>query len=407
MYKMPRSVAGTPGRALMMVAVVAITLSSSAAAQASGVSSAAIARNTFISGVVTGPNGAALAGAVVEVRSNKTAQIRGAVTNDAGKYLVVSSDSGTTFRVTVRATDHLPWVGDVSRSMTSDRITLNVTLKDGGTAADWPPPPDATPALKFARSQLGTADAIDVTIGSGDIQITGSSTKHIIYQAYEGSMVGLGPTLITSEGPGAFGLSRASSRMTIPVEIAPAASYAFGPGGLSIAGVDGTSLMLEVPSDLKGMKVTITNHGSIRVSGFNGELTVQSASGAIDLVRVAGPTVVEARNGDISVYSASIPAAMNLLGRNGSVTVSAPTDTRASFTAEVHGGTITLDSTSHIVYPTSPVKLADVESFRVGAPGPDPASKLPWIMNGGGAAITVTSLNGNIIIRKNNPPKQE
>ena len=48
-----------------------------------------------------------------------------------------------------------------------------------------------------------------------------------------------------------------------------------------------------------------------------------------------------------------------------------------------------------------------IDQHRVDVPAADTSMKVPWVVGGGGAGITITTLNGNIIIRKNLPPKQE
>ena len=167
-------------------------------------------------------------------------------------------------------------------------------------------------------------------------------------------------------------------------------------------------MVVDVPRTLKHLTLTVAQHGLVTVGSFDGELSILNASGTVRLGAVSGPTLVESRNGDINAAIGVIPSAMNFLGRNGNVTVSMSPDARASFAAEVHGGTITLDSTSRVVYPPSGgIDINSIEDHRVNVPPPDPSSRLPWTVGGGGAMISITSLNGNVIIRKNNPPKQE
>ena len=341
------------------------------------------ARVTLIAGTVIGPNSVVVSGALIEVRSQQTGATHSTKANTQGAYRIIFNDSSVTFSVSVKANGYFAWRGDVSRAFTDDRIVQNVTLKAGGTAADWPAAPPTTPALRFDRTQLGAADAIDVTVDVGDIAVVATTTDRIVYHAYPRSII-----------PGD------DTSWTLPAEMPPAGAYSFGPGGLSITAGGGTAMMLEVPRDLKSLKLTITNQGAVNVSGFTGELSIQSASGPVSLNQVAGPTVVEARDGRITAGIATLPAAMNFLGRNGNITLTAPADARASLAAEVHRGTITLDSTSHLVFPAGRFRPSDVETFRTRVPPADNASKLRWVLNGGGAAITLVSLNGNIIIRR-------
>ena len=373
----PRAIAQASIRELLIMLASLLGYSRPLAAQGSAV---------IITGVVKGTNGAILAGALVSAMGADSGT-HSTATNDNGKYTLIFSNGGAAFRVTVKATGYAAWTGDVKRAYTDDRIVADVTLRAGGTSADWPTFPHTPAALRFTRTQLGAADAIDVTSDVGDIAVVATTTDQIVLHAYPRSIV-----------PGD------DTSWTMPAEIAPPGTYSFGSGGMSIVGGGGVSLMIEVPRDLKSLKVTITGRGAANVAGgFMGQLSIESVAGPVLLNQVGGPAVVEARNGNVRARILSIPATLNILGRNGDITVEAPADVRASVRAEVHQGAITLDSTSHFAYPPGRFKQSDIESFRRDVPPADPANKLAWILGGGGASITLTTLNGNVIVRRAQP----
>jgi hypothetical protein len=347
----------------------------------------------MIVGTVKGPNGAILGGAIVAATS-VDAQTRTTKANESGQYRIIFPNGGSAFRVTVKATGYLPWTGDVKKAYNDDRIVADVTLRAGGTPADWPAATTASLALTFERGQLGAADALDIAVDAADLGVIGTASDQISYKTYR---------VEAPAGPDSIrGLSA----------IPETGTHTFGPGGLSIRPADGVYIVVSVPRTLAHLKITVTHEGKVRVSNFDGELRIRSAAGPVRVDGIAGPTLVEAQDGAISGSLGVIPSTMNFLGRNGNITLTLPTDARASLATEVHQGLIYHDSTSRVVTPPrftipAPDGLeAYLEAHRVGMPEAFSGTRSTWILNGGGAAITVTSLNGNIIIRKT-PPKQE
>jgi hypothetical protein len=377
-------------RALTGVLLVAATLLGSrqpAMAQGSVVT---------ITGVVKGTNGAILAGALVSA-TGSDAGTRSTSTREDGKYMLFFPNGGAAFRVTVKATGYLLWSGDVKKAYNDDRIVADVALRAGGTAADWPGPRPASPAVTIERNQLGSADAVTVTIDSGEVLVRGTSSDRIVYHTYLGSF---------TPGPN-------DTIITLPKEIAPpTASYGLSSAGLTIGPTGNSTLSIAVPRSLAVLRIKVIGHGNVVVRDFDGQVSIQSAAGNVQVSAISGPTLIEARNGTITASVGVIPSTMNFLGHNGTVAVTLPADARATVAAEAHRGSIYHDSTSHIVTPPrfSVPKPADLQAYleahRVGMPGPLPDSKSSWVMGGGGAAITVTSLNGDIIIRRT-PPKQD
>ena len=350
----------------------------------------ASAQVAVIRGTVRGTNSVVLEGAVVTVTSSDSVR-RTTTTNDQGKYVIVFSQGGTTFQLNVRATGYQPWSGPARFPVGATTATEDVVLRAGGSAADWPPAKAPTPALIYSRTDLGAADAVTITVDAGDIIVRGTSNDRVVYRTFPKVAP---PTSADSPPP--------------PGEIAPRGTHEIGADGLAIVAGSGVVLQIDVPRTLKRLKLTVTQAGQITVGNFDGELSILNASGSVGLGGIGGPTLVENRNGDITASIGTIPAAMNFLGRNGNITVQFTPEARANFLAEAHRGVITLDSTSQIVFPRSGgLDLSSIEDHRINIPPPDASTKLPWAVGGGGALISITTLNGNIIIRKNNPPKQE
>ena len=350
----------------------------------------ASAQAAVIRGTVRGTNSVLLEGAIVTATGADSVK-RATVTNDLGKYIIAFPQGGSNFLFTVKATGYKSWTGLAHVPIGANHATEDVTLLAGGTAADWPPAKAPTPGLTYARANLGAADAVSITVDAGDILVRGTSNDRIVYRTFPRVAP---PTSADSPPP--------------PAEIAPRGTHELGADGLNIVSGGEVVLMIEVPRTLKSLKLAVTQQGQISVGNFDGELSVLNASGSVGLGGIGGPALIENRNGDITASIGTIPAAMNFLGRNGNITVQFSPEARASFNAEAHRGTITLDSTSQIAYPPSrQLDLATIEDHRVNVPPPDASAKLPWAVGGGGAVISITTLNGNVIIRKNNPPKQE
>ncbi len=347
----------------------------------------------IIAGVVKGPNGAILAGAIVSA-AGSDGGTRSTSTKENGKYMLFFPNGGSAFRVTVKATGYLPWTGNVQKPYNDDHIMADVTLRAGGTAADWPAPPAASLAVTFDRSQLGAADALDIVVDAADVGVIGTASEQVSHKTYR------------IEAP-------ARSRLRPRADRDPGNWHAYvwprrpfnSARRWRLRNGIGTAYPRS-PQDCRD-----TGQGSGFVN-FDGGIEDPECRRPRSRRRNQRANAGEALDGAITGSLGVIPSTMSFLGRNGNITLTLPTDARAASMTEAHQGLIYHDSTSRVVTPArfsiaTPDGLESyLEAHRVDMPQPQTGATSSWIMNGGGAAITLTTLNGNIIIRKM-PPKQE
>jgi hypothetical protein len=255
----------------------------------------------------------------------------------------------------------------------------------------------AWPREVIPRSSLLAGDAADFWMGGGDISVIGTDDDFISYE-----VVRRPGTFAGDSTPDAF--MRQDERGT----------HFVSGFGARVVGGPGMELRVTIPRTLHSLKLVTGHYGAIHVEHFSGELSVQSERGEVGLVDVSGPTLVEARNGEVRVAVSHVPATgtagLNLLGRNGNVTLTLPGDAKANLSLEVHRGTVTsafTDGAGRLV-----VNASDLEALRKLAPKVRPVSseiprKFVREINGGGVPVTVVALSGNIIVTKAGPPPQE
>lgn len=305
-----------------------------------------------------------------------------ATTDEKGHYALSLPGTVTNFGLTVTAIGFARIAQNFTSRSGEPKVVVNVKMGVGATFISSPYPRTIVP-----RGQLGSTDAADFWIGEGDITVTGTDDDFVSYQ-----VVATPGTRATSH-PEDFGIHIVSGF------------------GTRVAGGPGANLIVTVPRSLKTLKLTAGHSGAIHVDHFNGELTVSSEQGTVDLADVSGPTLVEARDGAVTVSFAKLPVdgahGLSVLGRNGDVTVTVPEDAKASFSLEVHRGTASsafAEGNSRIV-----IDAADLEAFSKLAPGVAPQTagiprKFIYDINGGGVLVQVVALNGNIIVRKSVKP---
>src|SRR5215212_10207764 len=113
-------------RALVALAFLLAALPAAARAQLGGTTD-------IITGKVTGPTGAPIAGARVEVTSAETGTTRGKTTNDKGEYTLLFPDGGGQYTVTVRFVGMSPRQVPLVRRADEDRLVANVQMSAAAT----------------------------------------------------------------------------------------------------------------------------------------------------------------------------------------------------------------------------------------------------------------------------------
>jgi len=304
-----------------------------------------------------------------------------ATTDDKGRFTLSLPAALTKFTLSVSAVGFVR-VNQAFTSHGPGDMMYNVKM---GVAAIIVSAP--FPRTVVTRAELGVANAADFWIGEGDITVTGTDDDVISYQVLAP------PGTRASDHPEDRGLHIVSGF------------------GIRAPGGPGAFLIVTVPRSLKTLRLAVGHSGAIHVDHFDGELTLSSEQGSIDLTDITGPTLVEARDGPVQVAFSKLPAigahGLSVLGRNGDVTVTLPPDAKGSLSLEVHRGTVTsafTDGNGRIE-----VNASDIEALRRLAPQgtPPTASEIPrkFIrdINGGGVLVQVVALNGNIIVKKRAP----
>lgn len=265
-----------------------------------------------VTGHVRGRAGAPVAGASVSVRALRGhAELHTTSSND-GRYSILVTDTAsvTGYDVYVRATGWIPDVVTCRRAPTVGRVNCDVVLSP--TRPVFTSAPNEPRPVVVDRARLGNADALEVTIPRGRIFVAGSwdDSVHVSYQLRR-----------DVAGP-----SRDSILVLPPYD--GKLEQSFGPNGMmlrvnagDLLGNDGVDVRITVPKTLRLLKLTMLQLGEIAVEDFAGELSIRSEGGAVNLANLDGPTLVEARKGNITATVSTTIAhqPMSLLTRAGDI----------------------------------------------------------------------------------------
>jgi len=166
------------------------------------------------------------------------------------------------------------------------------------------------------------------------------------------------------------------------------------------AGLNGTTdITVFVPADTS-VKLNSTNNGRIEVEGVSGEIDVNNLNGDISITNVSGAVVAHSLNGRliVSMNQVTPNRAMSFSTLNGNVDVTLPADVKANLKMKSENGDIFSDF-EILLKPTtsSPVTEAsgDKKRYKIKF---DRA--MQGTINGGGADMSFTTLNGTIYIRQ-------
>jgi hypothetical protein len=304
-----------------------------------------------------------------------------------------------------------------------------------------------TETVKFSDpSKPGT---LKLTVANGDIRITGSDAPEVSVTS---------EARAESSTPRADGLRvlTASSSYSL-VEKNNVVTLSYGSGGWPTNGGDFT---ITVPHNTN---VVISNSlgGDIDVQGVTGDLEIKSLNGEVKLADVSGGALVETMNGEIHVTVQKLVEGkpLSFSSMNGEVQLRIPADGKASLRLRTHNGTILTDfddkqlvtkTTSlggaSFYGPGKEIQAAVRDAVRVGMeaareatraareavrearqnhsedadeaeipePPVPPMAPLPPMtggkmvtgtLNGGGPEIRVTTMNGNVTLRKTDAKK--
>ena len=282
-------------------------------------------------GTIADRQGTPIAGASVTVDAASATQggpglepTQTATTDEKGHFTLSFNGSARSYSVKVRAVNFIPMTTTIMHyrgpTVTYAAHLSRGTIQLGATS----------PLTSFPRAQLGSADAADFWIGGGDIIVQGTNSDSVTFELVQRPAVHRGDSA-------AAAFMRQDEYGTHPVT-----GY-----GIRAPGGPGTQLVVLVPRNLKELTLTVGHYGDIRVHHFDGELSIVNERGLVELADITGPTLVEARNGNVQAVlgklAGSGTAGLDILGRNGDISITLPADMTANMQLTAHGGTITSD----------------------------------------------------------------
>ncbi len=242
------------------------------------------------------------------------------------------------------------------------------------------------------KTTVDPAAPVIVTMSRGTIEVVGAATNAVSWELHGVRH----DSSVAIQGPWNRGLTYDDA---LRIDITP-------PGD---AGLSQLNLRITVPRAIKLLHLRLTA-GNISVTGFDGDLVVESDSGNVHGAQLGGGVVIETRDGgiDVAVSSASPKHAISLIARNGAVTLGVPAngmdplDIRLSCDLGNGSGTLTTQAKSlealGIRYSQSGCDSSDrmVNGVKVTEIG---QQALEGTWTDGGAAISVRTLRGSIVFR--------
>ncbi len=270
------------------------------------------------------------------------------------------------------------------------RILLALLVGSGalpGMAQETPSKEQLTVTLT-APDKPGS---LEVALVSGSIHVRGYSGKNVLLSAVarprpaseERADKPAPPGMKRLSNPGALTLTAAEKNNHIEVETD---SYRHA-----------IDLTIQVPPDFS-LKLGTVKDGAIVVENVRGELEISNVNGAITLTQVSGSAVANTINGNLTATFKSVTAGtpMAFSSLTGKVDVTFPASTKALLKLKSDHGQVYSDF--DFALDKRPAKVThDTQG------GLSRFSKEAWTygtLNGGGAEITLQSLNGDIFLRK-------
>ncbi|MCP4726862.1 MAG: DUF4097 domain-containing protein [bacterium] len=157
--------------------------------------------------------------------------------------------------------------------------------------------------------------------------------------------------------------------------------------------IDCQSQLKQVDADIfvpENAKLIIENslNGDVRIEDFKGEIEIKTLNGDIEVRDAAGPVDIYSTNGDIVINYAEInfDREITLRTLNNAIDLTLPSDAKATIYMK----------TNDAIYVDEEFSL-DRSSRRSGRYS---RSTKEYSLNGGGVEMNLSSLNGNIYIRK-------
>lgn len=316
----------TPTLAKIVIATITIAVfpARDLAAQAPAVT---------IAGHIRDRNGAPAAGVSFQIRpySGRSGTARAGITAADGAYSIQVGDTATVYDLYVNSTGWIPSSTTCRRGASDVRVVCDFVIRP--TTPVFTAAPNEPRPVVLDRAKLGPADAIEIIVPRGRIFVASSweDSVHVSYQLRR-----------DVSGP------RRDSMLVLPPYDGKI-DVGFGAAGMQLrvnaadlSGNDGVDVRVTIPRKLKLVKISMLQSGDIGVEDFEGELVIKSEGGAVHLGKINGPTLVEARAGDITATIASTIAQqpVSLLTRKGDVQLILAAGWGAAFDIDTRDGVI-------------------------------------------------------------------
>lgn len=155
-------------------------------------------------------------------------------------------------------------------------------------------------------------------------------------------------------------------------------------------------LTIKVPKSFS-LQVGTVQNGDIVIENVSGELEISNVNGSIKLTDVGGSALLNTVNGSLTATFKAVtpntPMAFSTV--NGKIDVTFPANLKANLKLKSDMGAIYSDFDMALEKPAKPVSSAQNGVYRI--------SQDNWTqgkVNGGGAEISLKSLQGNLYVRK-------
>jgi len=232
--------------------------------------------------------------------------------------------------------------------------------------------------------------AIEVSLVSGSIRVTGSATKEVVIDARSEDEGKISRDRDREERQGmrripntALGLEAEEEDNRVSIS---ADSWSRG-----------IELQIEVPAG-SSLELSTVNGGDIEVEGVTGELELSNTNGEIHVKEVKGPVSATTVNGDVSITftSAMVSAPMAFSTLNGDVDVTLPAGLKADVRLRSDNGEIFSDF--EIAMNSA---KPDIEEKREGGKYRlVVAREMTGKIGGGGPELFLKTFNGDILLRQ-------
>lgn len=132
--------------------------------------------------------------------------------------------------------------------------------------------------------------------------------------------------------------------------------------------------------------------GDVVAQDFGNELEIKTLNSGVKCLNVTGPLILDVINGDIEISFSSVNqnSPMSIKSINNDIDVTIPVSSKADFDLSTLQGDIYTDLDINVI------KRSDQNEMNfIGG-----SNHIKGTLNGGGVKISVSSINGNIFLRK-------